>query len=115
MKSPLPKENFGYLGDMKFSGPEGGKIKTAPNKEDWLERATNEFNLAVFSIPVLNANDDELEKLIRDSGDPETWIEFMENCDAQSKRYEDGMKIMDSVFNRLAVVIERIMKEESAH
>lgn len=108
-------DDLKYLGNLKFGGPFGGQITKKPNLEVWLERATNEFHLAQFSIPILNANDTELERLVRESNDLENWVEFLESCQAQAKRYGDGLKCMESVIGRLAVIIERVEKDVTAH
>ncbi len=100
------------VGDLKFDPPAGGPIVPESNWEDWLDWAMVEYELSRRAAQVLNLADQELEALVRDGDDIDSWVDLIETAVQSKKRHEAGREVMGAVVCRLLIVMERILGKE---
>ena len=64
--------------------------------DDWLATVQEQYSLSREMVPILNASDTELEKMIRDGGDLEPFMALAERCVARDQRYKAGVDVMSA-------------------
>ncbi len=60
--------------------------------DDWLATVQEQYSLSREVVPILNASDTELEKMIRDGGDLGPFMALAKRCVAMDQRYKAGVE-----------------------
>ena len=105
----MSKPGIEPVGHLQSGPAEGEPVTPTCSWDDWRERAMAEYELSRQVVPVLNATDEELEALVRESDNLEYWTELLENALGTAGRYEAGADVMNSTVSRLFVVLEHVV------
>ena len=108
----IADDDIAEIGHLTFGPISDAPITPTTDLDDWLKSAKNEFILARLSLPLLNMNDRELEKIVRDANDPETFTGMVESIISARERHEAGLEFFTAAYARLMSVLDRVYGEE---
>ncbi len=79
--------------------------------DEWQANRDKERATLQIILPLLNADDSEVERLVR-AGDPEDWMEMADACEHYSEMHDAVREFMGAARARLVIALARVAADD---
>ena len=108
-----PVNDISELGAVSYAPVGLDEDAVLKRWDDWQANRGKERATLQIILPLLNVDDSEVERLVREGG-PEEWSEMMEACQQYDQMHDCIRDIMEAATVRLATALACVVTDEQA-